>query len=157
MVDLDGNTLVPHNSDVPITCILSLLSEHKSALKLEFMFKGNNCAMAIDAWTSNAQVEYIPCTIHWQKTWSFTVLLLLYEKMITLWRYYTVNLGIEESISDKQFCILLDSERLYEMMGCSRAQECDQYAEKQIDDYSLPYSTAMVMDEKAIFWSQSAG
>jgi hypothetical protein len=40
---------------------------------------------------------------------------------------------------------------LYEKIGCSRAQDCVAYAEKQMDDYSLPYShmTAVVTDTEA--------
>jgi hypothetical protein len=41
--------------------------------------------------------------------------------------------------------------RLYEKTGCSRAQDCVGYAEKQMDDYGLPYShmTAVVTDTEA--------
>jgi hypothetical protein len=40
---------------------------------------------------------------------------------------------------------------LYEKTGCSRAQDCVQYAEKQMNDYQLPYSkmTAAVTDTEA--------
>jgi hypothetical protein len=40
---------------------------------------------------------------------------------------------------------------LYEKTGCSRAQDCVAYAEKQMDDYGLPYSymTAVVTDTEA--------
>ncbi len=39
--------------------------------------------------------------------------------------------------------------RLYEKTGHSRAQDCVGYAEKQMDDYGLPYShmTAVVTDK----------
>jgi hypothetical protein len=40
---------------------------------------------------------------------------------------------------------------LYEKTGCSRAQDCVQYAEKQMNNYQLPYSkmTAVVTDTEA--------
>jgi hypothetical protein len=40
---------------------------------------------------------------------------------------------------------------LYEKTGCSRAQDCVQYAEKQMNDYGLQYNkmTALVTDVEA--------
>jgi hypothetical protein len=40
---------------------------------------------------------------------------------------------------------------LYEKTGCSRAQDCVQYAQKQMNNYQLPYSkmTAVVTDTEA--------